>query len=191
VIDLTQTLPQSLIETGFILYEKDSHFFLYRNQDHQGYIFIDKLPIKATVLNISEIAEQHLKTKIGEIRRADEVGKRDKKPSEKYILHACAICGKIRWVRLLKGKPRSLRCKFCRRWKGGKFRGSRGYIWISLLRNDPFFPMTNSRGYVRTNRLAMAQHLGRCLYSWERVQIRNGIKADVRMENLRLISKKG
>lgn len=188
MVDLTQTLPQHFIGAGFTLYEKDKRLYLYRNRDHQGHTLIAKLPVKATVLNVTEVAERYLKPKIGEIKRAVEIGK-DKKPYQKYILHACVICGKIRWVQLATGKPKYLKCQSCAHWKGGKFKGSKGYIWISLPRNDPFFSMTNSKGYVRTNRLAMAQHLGRCLYSGERVQIRNRVKTDVRIENLRLISK--
>ncbi len=189
MIDLTQTLPQRLIGARFTLYEKERCLYLYQNQNHHGSIFIAKLPIEATVLNVVEVAENYPKPKIGGIKRAVELGK-DKKPYQKYILHACVICGGIRWVQLVKGKPKHLKCRSCARWKGGKFKGTRGYIWISLRRKDPFFPMTDSKGYVRTNRLAMAQHLGRCLYSGERVQTRNRIKTDVRIENLRLISKR-
>ena len=32
---------------------------------------------------------------------------------EKYIWTACENCGKERWVRLLKGKPRAFRCRNC------------------------------------------------------------------------------
>lgn len=75
MINLTQTLPQSLTEAGFILYERGRRIYLYRNQDHQGCIFIAKLPVRATVLNVAEVAEHHLKLKIGEIRRAVEMEK--------------------------------------------------------------------------------------------------------------------
>ncbi len=189
MVDLTQTLPQRLTGAGFTLHEKGRCLYLYRNQDHQGYTLIAKLPVKATVLNVAEMAERYLKLKIGEIRRAGEIGKRGKKPSEKYILHACVICGKIRWVQLANGKPTHLKCQSCAHWKGGKYRDCRGYMFIHLSPDSPFFPMTNSKGFVPVHRLVMAQYLGRCLYKGERVQTRNRIKTDVRIENLRLISK--
>lgn len=183
MIGLTKTLPQHLTEAGFTLCEKGSCLYLYRNQDNQGYTVIAKLPIRATVLNVTEAAENHLKLRIGEIKRGED--------GHKCISHACVICGEIRWVKLIKGKPRSLRCKSCAHWRGGKFKDNgRGYMHIHLPPDSPFLPMVNSDGLVLAQRLVMAQHLGRCLYSWERVRIKNHIRTDVRIENLRLISKR-
>ena len=124
--------------------------------------------------------------------------------TQKYIRHACESCGKERWVRLLKdGKPRSTKCIPCinrERLKGKKgpachnFRGRRrtlpsGYIvvWIGL---DKFFSnMADKYGFVREHRLVMAQHLGRCLQTWEEVHHKNGIKDDNRWENFELHTK--
>ena len=47
---------------------------------------------------------------IGEIRRADEIGH---KGSYKFIWQACQSCGKERWVRLVKNKPRDTLCLSC------------------------------------------------------------------------------
>jgi len=184
MIGLTKTLPQHLTGAGFTLCEKGRCLYLYRDRDHQGCIFIARLSAgKTSVLKIIEVAENHLKLRIGEIKRGED--------GHKCISHACVICGEIRWVKLIKGKPRSLRCKSCAHWRGGKFKDNgRGYMHIHLPPDSPFLPMANSDGFVLAQRLVMAQHLGRCLYSWERVRIKNRISTDVRIENLRLISKR-
>jgi hypothetical protein len=51
---------------------------------------------------------------IGEIKRAQEIGKGvGKHGTMKYIWIPCAECGRIRWVRLENGKPRSNLCLSC------------------------------------------------------------------------------
>jgi len=188
-VNLTQVLPQHLIEYGFALYEQNNRGYLYQNQDPT---FVATFPSSTSVLQVEEVAKRHLKKvtlEIGEIRRGKEIGKRGKPPTQKYIFHACTICGETRWVKLKKGKPRSLKCQSCAQWKGGRHRDKKGYSLISLRRNDFFSPMANRRGYVRAQRLVMAQHLERCLHSWEEVHLKNDIKTDIRIENLQLISK--
>jgi len=71
-------------------------------------------------------------------------------------------------------------------WKGGKTKTSAGYTRISLHSNDFFYPMCDRRGYVKEHRLVMANHLKRCLQSWELVHHKNGIRDDNRLENLEL-----
>ena len=188
-VNLTQALPQHLVECGFTLYEQNNRAYLLQNQ---GHTLVVTLPPSTPVLQIEEVAKQHLKKavpKIGEIKRGKEIGKKGKISSYKYIFHACIICGKTRWVRFQKGKPEHLKCKSCACCKGGRLKNKRGYILIRLCLNDFFFPMTNCHGYVSAQRLVMAQHLGRCLDSWERVRIKNHIKTDIRIENLELMSK--
>jgi hypothetical protein len=119
-------------------------------------------------------------------------------------LIACIDCGIIRKVQIIKGKPVSKRCRRCNakriakearrhpEWRPGRPQKlgriflQRGYRLIKLEQDDFFYPMTNNRGFVRENRLVIAQHLGRNLHQWEVVHHKNGIKTDNRIENLEL-----
>ena len=51
---------------------------------------------------------------IGEIKKAHELGRQvSKNDRHKLIWHACEGCGKERWVSLVGGKPKSIRCRAC------------------------------------------------------------------------------
>ncbi len=138
--------------------------------------------------------------KIGETKRAYEIGK---KGWNNFIWHGCEMCGKERWVRLIKDNLESVACKQCGKiksgfaqrgeknckWKGGKIY-QKGYVFLALKPDDFFYPMTDDDGYVREHRLVMAKALGRCLQSWEIVHHKNGIKDDNRYpDNLELTTK--
>ena len=117
------------------------------------------------------------------------IGDRQSNPNNiKQIWVACSICGKQRWVRLLHGQPRALKCLKCNnksRSTGIKY--NNGYRLIRLSPMDFFFlAMIDQRGYVPEHRLIMAKHLGRCLQAWELVHHKNGLKVDNRPENLEL-----
>ena len=134
---------------------------------------------------------------LGEIRKAREIGR---KGTYRFIWQACEGCGKERWVIIYKHKPVSVLCHPCAMntpeykaeqsersrgnksptWRGGCKKTKQGYIHIWLSRDDFFYPMANSRGYVPEHRLIVAQALGRCLQKWEIVHHKNGVKADNR-----------
>jgi len=131
--------------------------------------------------------------KIGEIKKAKEIGYKD---AQKRIWLACPDCGKERWIQLRNGKPVSIKCNSCARigknhpnWKGGKYKDRDGYILIWIGISSPFYNMRNSYNCIFEHRLVMAKHLGRCLESWEIVHHKNEIRDDNRLENLELMTK--
>lgn len=71
-------------------------------------------------------------------------------------------------------------------WKGGKTT-SGGYNLIRVSRNDQFYKMTNSSGYVLEHRYVMAQHLGRPLKTEEKVHHIDGSKKNNDIKNLQLV----
>ena len=124
----------------------------------------------------------------------------------KFIWTPCIDCGKERWVGLIKGKPESLRCNSCARkgernpsfgkhgensycWKGNRGRNKMGYIGVWVDSGSPYYIMSH-KNRIKEHRLIIANHLKRCLKSWEIVHHINGIKDDNRIENLELLTKK-
>ncbi len=154
---------------------------------------------------------------VNELKRGKDIG-RASSGLIKFIWHACEGCGKLRWVQyaLKKESPVSKFCRDCAvhseernkkiseaasgrrhyRWQGGRMKTKQGYIKIWLPKDDFFYQMVDTSGYVREHRLVMARSLGRNLHSWELVHhkgtkypkgsIEN--KQDNRLENLQLVS---
>ena len=132
------------------------------------------------------------------------------KSTNRFIWSACTDCGREKWVQLYKGKPKNLKCHSCvakyiqqgknnNHWKGGRRKDGYGYILIWIDSVSPFFAMKCHENYVLEHRLIMAQHLRRCLESWEIIH-HKGIKytmdsienrQDNRIENLELCNSNG
>lgn len=135
----------------------------------------------------------------GSIKSGADIGYRHNN-GNRYILHACIDCGKLRWVRLRNGAPRNLRCHGCSAkkssdkkrganspaWKGGVYTDKHGYRQVKLYPDDPFYPMAKSGGYVFEHRLVMARHLGRLLLPYEIVHHLDGNKENNNIKNLKL-----
>ena len=131
-----------------------------------------------------------------------------RKESRKYVWVKCPSCGQERWQQLRnfeRGDSTGL-CLSCyndskeakknrSEARGGypdktEERGKKrhlGYVMVKLSKDDFFYPMADSKGYVREHRLIMAKHLNRCLLPWEVVHHKNGIRDDNRLENLELL----
>lgn len=129
--------------------------------------------------------------KLGEIRKAKEIGYVAGNGNGKFIWHACAGCEKERWVALREGKPKSAKCKSCAsrgidaQWENNRGLRPEGYMQVILDKDDFFYPMSR-HGCVLEHRLIMAKSLGRLLHSYELVHHKNGVRDDNRIENLEI-----
>jgi hypothetical protein len=144
---------------------------------------------------------------VGESRAGCEIGYATNNKRQ-YL--PCVDWGKLRWVRLVRGKPENSRCKNCalkkiRRefplvvpsgdksphWKGGRYTDKDGYIRVMLASDDLFHSMGDHQGYILEHRLVMARSFNRCLSSAEIVHHKNGVRNDNRLENLELMTNAG
>jgi len=71
-------------------------------------------------------------------------------------------------------------------WKPTRIRTC-GYIRLQISNKNPYYKMSDN-GKILEHRLIMAEHLGRCLETWEIVHHKNRIRDDNGLENLELIT---
>ena len=138
--------------------------------------------------NVDVIPWEHVRLKadqIEELRRQWQKG-----VPRQTIMKYYGISGTTlnRWIKLL---GESLRRSVASgenhgKWKGGRVFDENGYILVWMTKDNPFFKMANSQGYVREHRYVIAEHLGRPLLDNETVHHINGDKQDNRIENLQL-----
>ena len=70
-------------------------------------------------------------------------------------------------------------------WRGGRRQDQYGYI---LVVDNGKEPGANGKRYVLEHRLVMEKHLGRKLLRREFVHHLNGVRADNRLKNLKIVS---
>ena len=158
---------------------------------------IDYLCIKCGRVKAAETRSQAVRPANLEFKHACDLGKRGRYYSFK---DSCPACGKHIWrqkvnlgayCRKCKGQifqAEQMRGENNPRWVGGRYADKLGYIHICIAPDNSYYSMATKWSHtVLEHRLVMAQHLGRCLKSWEVVHHKNKIKGDNRLENLELL----
>lgn len=149
---------------------------------------------------------------IGDTRRAKEIGD---SWNGMVIWHACPDCGQEYWVRLIRGKPRTIRCHPCAlkkisrnpqrlqkiseafkgerhpAWNGGESLDSNGYVLMKLSSQNPYYTMAHINDYAFKHRVIMAQYLGRNLLETEIVHHIDGDRQNNAIGNLMLFASHG
>ncbi len=147
----------------------------------------------------SFILSENTKPNIGDTAYGKDIGIKDLRG--RYIWVACDNCGHERWVGIRHAKPPRHLCIKCigklglnvqggekhPRWNGGTTI-NRGYRYIKITPDDPFYCMAREDGYVKYSRYLMAKHLGRPLTRKENVHHKDENKLNDIIENLQLFT---
>src|SRR3972149_8152361 len=82
---------------------------------------------------------------VGDIKYAKELGYKD---THWWVYHSCEICGKLRWVQLVKGKPSHTKCIICSNNDvSNSRRDTIRNIWLGRIHTD------ESKQKIRESRL--------------------------------------
>lgn len=144
----------------------------------------------------SEVWPSGIKPSIGDLASAKSIGRMGR------AIHIWESCPKCRHERWIKRNARGTCCQTCmhpptrygrdnNRWSESKRTVTKSGIRLYLDPYHPYFKMahrcaTNMHA-VLEHRLVMAEHLGRCLESWEVVHHIDGNNCNNNLSNLLLL----
>lgn len=71
-------------------------------------------------------------------------------------------------------------------WQGGRTLDEKGYVFVKIKPDDPYYPMCKGGGYISEHRYIMAKHLGRLLSKKEEIHHIDGNRQNNDISNLQL-----
>ncbi|HLD91403.1 MAG TPA: hypothetical protein VI911_10400 [Patescibacteria group bacterium] len=140
----------------------------------------------ANTINQRTRTKPIINPKHGDIASYWQIGKKKTKYEHTYTYIVCDKCGNSEWLTFTKWRVRTHLCTKCfknlskekitkeksKRWKGGRYKGKDGYIYLSIYKDDPIYhliPKTSIRNKtgvknIAEHRYVMTKHLiGDCI----------------------------